>query len=534
MHGAPAFWKPAALAALVLVPLAYWPLGTLLWRALTPDSAAPGAWSGAWSGAAFGAVWTDQALRAHVQRAAALTLAVTTIAVVCGALLGGLWARSRSPLVSGARAIMLLPLLVPIAALGVVVRVLFDTGGWGAALLRTLDLPALPVAHSTELAIAVGALAGTGVVAALVAAAWERVQPGVTDAARLLGAGPWRRFRLSAGYLVLPALLGGGALAAAIGWSGVAAAWLFDGTRTDTIEVLLYERASAAPTLPYLAAIALLHSAVVALLLALAYVATRGVRETAARRPPRAPGSRRAAAGTVAVCMIGVLLATAVAATGAAAQAGALAALRADVVRTALLSSTLIALDAAALAAVAALATVSALRRARRGWSRLATSALLLPAAITPLTLALAAVAATDAVSALRATTWAVLAVHAMVGYPFALWGALRRTDTNAHDALRLTARSRPRGWTALTAGPGLRTFVASASLAATASLGEFAATSLVRSPALLTAPLLITDRWTPGPADAAWLATGLALLWIGLGTALLGLRLRAPSRTGV
>lgn len=533
----PSFWRPAALAVLVLLPLAYWPFVALAWRALTPDGAAMRIPLEGVSGSAFNALWEDRALWATVRRAAVLTLASTALALIGGGLLGGLWARVQSPLTSIARTLLLLPLLLPAAAIAVVLRLLFDADGWAAALLRTLDLPAVAATRSTALLATTITLAGTGIVASLVAVAWERVEPGVTDAVRLLGGGPWSRFRRSAGHLVLPALVGGGALTAAIAWSASAGATLFDGARTDTLEVLLYQRAShdvgSGATAATLAAIALPHSIVVALLLACAYRATRTLRTVGRPAHSCASARRRTLVRGTAMLAILVVAGALVLATATASPAVVLTTFRTASVRTALLNSALITIDAATIAATIAMASVAALRRARTRARRFSAGLLLLPAAVTPLAYVLGVIAVTDGTPALHGTIWVVLAVHIMVGYPFALWGAFRRADPGMQDAARLSGARRWRDRAAARAIPGGRTFASSALLAATASLGEFAATALVRGSSLLTAPTLLADRWSSGSADIEWVSIGLALCWIGAAAGVGGLLLRPPSRTG-
>lgn len=224
----------ALLLAWFVVPL----LPVLLWAGAdrwTVPGVLPQDWGGrGWADAA------DAGLPAALARSALLGLVVAVVAtplgVAAGRALG--WRTARHPRLLVA--VLLLPILLPPFAVSM---------GLDVVLLR-LGIPA-PVA-----VVGVLAVFALPYAAATCAAGWARVDPGVEEQARALGATA-RQARWRTG---LPAVRGSIAVAALlaflVGWSDYVVTLLLGGGRLVTAPVLLGAAASGSGNEPAVAAVA--------------------------------------------------------------------------------------------------------------------------------------------------------------------------------------------------------------------------------------------------------------------------------------
>jgi iron(III) transport system permease protein len=187
-------------AALVLVPVVA-PLLVLLSRVI-------GAGSDAWS-IAFSARTAELLVKT-----VALTAAVTAAALVIGTATA--WLTVQSDL-RGRRmwsVLVSLPLVIPSYVLALVLLSAFGRDGVVTAVLGVLgvdELPSIAGAFGAWLALTISTYPFVHLIAS---AALRRIDPALIDAARGLGASPWRAFRTAVLPQLRPALAAGGLLAA--------------------------------------------------------------------------------------------------------------------------------------------------------------------------------------------------------------------------------------------------------------------------------------------------------------------------------
>lgn len=499
-----------ALAALALALGVALPLAALAVRTL--DAAALDA-------------WRDPAVWGVVGRSAAQAAASTLAAVALG--LPAAWALARPdlPLRAAWRALFVVPFVLPSLVAGV--AVLAWVGPRGLLGVDGRDTWwVLVLAH---------AFYNAGLVARLVGGHLAGAGARLHDAAAVLGASPWRRFRRVTLPTAAPALVAAAALTFLFCFTSFGVVLvLAPEPRFATLEVQIYREVARSLNLGTASALALLQLAFV---LALAVPYLRASARLAApverQTAGAAPGSWRvraaallavAPAGLLVAAPLAALVATALAPPAGASVATAWASLLEPSARvgltdapTALANS----LRFAAVATVLALALGGAigLAVARAGW-RWLDAAGLAPWAVSAVTLGLGLLLVAPA---LASSAWGVPLAHALLATPL-----VARVATTA-------LRSVPEGWRAAAATLGASparalwrldlpltraAWATAAAYAAATSLGEFGAALLLRRPETTTLPVAIAERLgRPGAAayaEALLLALVLAAL-VGL-----------------
>ncbi|HEY6532944.1 MAG TPA: ABC transporter permease subunit, partial [Acidimicrobiales bacterium] len=222
-------WWRAALVAPPLLFLAVffvWPVAAIVERGLHVD--------GAWNLSSVGDVVTDPVIR----RVAWFTLwqaVVSTVLTVAVGLPGAaLFARYRF---AGKRilwAVLLVPFVLPTVVVGVAfLGVIGPNGVSGIDLSGTIW--AVLIAH---------VFFNYAVVVRTVGGYWATLDPRIGDAARTLGASPWRTFREVTWPLVRPAVAAAASIVFLFTFTSFGVVLILGGIRNRTLEVEIYDQTS--------------------------------------------------------------------------------------------------------------------------------------------------------------------------------------------------------------------------------------------------------------------------------------------------
>jgi len=234
----------ASTAAVALVPLAFlgfffvFPLATILGRGLTSHQGP------------FLPAGTGELVWFTVWQAAAST------ALTLGAGLPLAWAlgRFRFHGRSLARALVLVPFVLPTVVVATAFLELLPSG-WEHG------VPAILAAH---------VYFNVAVVARIVGGAWATVDPHSSEAAAVLGAGPWRRIREVTIPQLAPAISAATALTFLFCFTSFGVILILGGPSRATVETEIYNRAARLFDLQAAAALSLLQLGAVAIVLAVA------------------------------------------------------------------------------------------------------------------------------------------------------------------------------------------------------------------------------------------------------------------------
>ncbi len=223
----------AGIAAIVAIPTAFllyffaYPVISITWRGLTAD--------GSFSLAVVGDVLTDGPLVA-VARFTVLQALISTIVTVVAAFPAA-WAFARFdfPGKRALRAATLVPFVLPTLVVGsAFLTIAGPNGALGTDLTGTLFL--IVVAH---------AFYNYAIVVRGVGAYWERIDPQMADAARTLGASPFRAFRTITLPLLRPVIASTSALVFLFSFTSFGVVLLLGDLGHTTIEVEIWRQATA-------------------------------------------------------------------------------------------------------------------------------------------------------------------------------------------------------------------------------------------------------------------------------------------------
>jgi molybdate transport system permease protein len=161
--------------------------------------------------------------------------------VPCAIVVAWWLARSRSHGRMVFDAIVHLPLVLPPVVIGYLLLVIFGMRGWlGAWLYRTFGIQLIFTSAGAALATAVMTFP---LVVRAIRISLEGADPGLEEAARTLGAGPWDRFFTITLPLMLPGVLAGAVTAFAAGLGEFGAVITFVSNipgETRTLPLALY------------------------------------------------------------------------------------------------------------------------------------------------------------------------------------------------------------------------------------------------------------------------------------------------------
>jgi thiamine transport system permease protein len=365
------------------------------------------------------------------------------------------------------------------------------------------------------------------VVVRTVGAVWSSLDPTVEDAARVMGASPWRAFRDVTWPALRPAILASASIVFLFTFTSFGVVLLLGGQRHHTLEVEIFTQTARLLNLDTAAALALVQlGAVVAALLSYTVLTARrdaqpGLRraEENARRP-RGPQRVLLAANLVFMTLLlGVPLLTLMsrslggergfwshyAELGAARRGSVLFVPPSEAIRNSLLSAagaTVIALVIGGLAALA----VAGTGRVTRG-GRVLDIALMIPLGTSAVTVGFGFLIALDEGPLdLRDSLILIPLAHALVAVPFvmrALVPALRSIDPTLREAAAVLGATPSRSWIEIDLPIVARAGAAAAGFAFAVSLGEFGATVFLARADWPTMPLAIYRfLGQPGPGN--------------------------------
>ena len=245
-------WALAVAAPLAFLGLFFaWPVATLIGRGLAPD--------GALDPSGFAEILarprTWRIIRATLVQAGL----ATAICVAAGVPGAHVLYRRRFPGRDLLRGLVLVPFVLPSVVVGVAFHALVTTGGplGGGVLGRSLD-------GTTAIVVAALVFFNYGLVVRTVGTMWSRLDPRAVEAARALGASPWRAWRT----VTLPSLAPAIASAASLTFLFCATAYgvvlVLGGPGIGTIETEIYVLTAQYLDLRAAAVLSVLQLAVIA------------------------------------------------------------------------------------------------------------------------------------------------------------------------------------------------------------------------------------------------------------------------------
>jgi thiamine transport system permease protein len=469
--------------------------------------------------------------------------ASTLVAVLAGLPVAFLLGRVKLPGVGLARTLVLVPFVLPTVVVGLAFRALWPDGG------------VLPI-------VLANAFFNVAVVARTVAGLWARLDSRTTDAARALGASPWRAFR----SVTLPALAPAIASAAAVVFLFCATSFgvvlILGGAKYRTLETEIYLRTVDLLDLSGAAALSLIQFTAVVAALVLGGLARRrkdGARIGAAktRRPRGGEWTVVGAAGVVLALLLTPIVALlvesvstsdgwslagyrALTSTG---EKGALQVSGWDAAVNSLkvaVDATLLALAVGVLASVVLVALRRSPARSARGLGETMDAVLMLPLGVSAVTVGFGYLVTLDALPGdLRTSPYLVPLAQALVIIPLIVrmvLPVLRSVDVRLRQAASTLGASPLRVWREIDLPLALRPLVAAAGFGFVVALGEFGATSFLARPTAPTLPVAIASLMgRPGELNnqMAYAACALLMLVTVLAVALIDRLGAARGRVG-
>lgn len=452
--------------------------------------------------------------------------ASTVVALLAGLPVAFLLARVRLPGIGLARTIVLIPFVLPTVVVGLAFRALWPDGG------------VLPL-------VLANAFFNVAVVARTVSGLWAHLDPRATEAARALGASPWRAFRT----VTLPALAPAVASAAAVVFLFCATSFgvvlILGGGSYRTLETEIYLRTVDLLDLSGAAALSLLQFAAVVAALALGAMARRrresAVRLRAAQVTARRPQGGQWYAVTAAMVVLGLLLTPIVAllvesvstpdgwsfagyralagtgANGALQVTGWVAAQNSLAAAT---DATLLAMAIGVIASVVLVVLRRSPGRLARGAGETMDAALMLPLGVSAVTVGFGYLVTLDALPGdLRTSPMLVPLAQALVIIPLVvrmILPVLRAIDERLRQAAATLGASPLRVWREVDLPLAARSLVAAAGFGFVVALGEFGATSFLARPDAPTLPVAVaTLMGRPGELNNQMAYAACALLML-------------------
>ncbi|MEV6910650.1 iron ABC transporter permease [Amycolatopsis sp. NPDC051071] len=452
--------------------------------------------------------------------------ASTIVALLAGLPVAFLLARVRLPGVTLVRTLVLVPFVLPTVVVGLAFRALWPDGGL------------LPL-------VLANAFFNVAVVARTVSGLWSHLDPRTVDAARALGASPWRAFRT----VTLPALGPAIASSAAVVFLFCATSFgvvlILGGAHYRTLETEIYLRTVELLDLSGAAALSMVQFAAVVAALVVGALARRR-RENAVRLRSRSETVRRprggewwaVAAGLAVIALlmtpIVALLVESVstsdgwsfagyAALGGQGSHGALQVSGWDAasmsLRTAF-DATMLAMIVGVLASVVLVALRRTPGRLARGMGETMDAALMLPLGVSAVTVGFGYLITLDALPGdLRTSPLLVPLAQALVIIPLIVrmvLPVLRSVDVRLRQAASTLGAGPGRVWREIDLPLTARSLVAAAGFGYVVALGEFGATSFLARPDAPTLPVAVATLISrPGELNNQMAYAACALLMI-------------------
>ncbi len=467
----------------------------------------------------------------------ALAGASTLLTLVLGMPAAWVFARFTFPGKRVARALTVVPFVLPTVVVGSAFLALLGPRSPLNALATVLfgaDVPQVRLDGSVGAILIAHVFYNVAVVIRLVGGMWAHIDPRTEEAARMLGATPWRAFREITWPLLRPAAISAASIVFLFTVTSFGVVLLLGGPRDTTLEVEIYRQTAILLDLPTAAALTILQMSGVFVLLLVSARAQEGLavrqRLRAAAetvRRPR-PGRERVVVTAILVATVVFMfapLAVLVERSLAGADGYGLAAygslLETDPrmrLTSAPWQSVLHSLAFAAATTLIA-GTLGLLAATvvgyRRGWLVRGLDALvMLPLGTSAVIVGFGFLVSLDTPPLdLRTSILLIPIAHALIALPFVMRAVvplIRSIDDRLREAAAVLGASPRRAWLEVD-GPILaRGALVGAGFAFAVSLGEFGATLFIARPDSVTIPVAIYRLL--GQPGAANFATAMAL----------------------
>jgi thiamine transport system permease protein len=531
-------WRWAIPALLLVGPFLLWPLGAMLWRAISPG--------GEVDLGPLRDVLEDRYYWERLAFTAGQAAASTAIAIAIGLPSAYVFANVRFPLRGLLLALVTVPFVLPTLIVALAFQQLVGPEGWLNDLLALAGLGPVRPVGTIGIILAAHVFYNIAIVIRLVSVVWTNLDPRTEEAARILGAGQWTAFRVVTLPALVPAILSAAALVFTFCFTSFGIVLILGGgnPELDTLEVVVYRLATRLVELPAAALVSLVQIVTTITALSIYALFQRRASRAVTMRGERSRRLREASWGQRFLTLIVVVVLTAfILAPLAALVHGALTIGASDVVTTsnferlfedtgrvsfvppldAMRWSVTFAAGAALIATVVGLASATAIARSRGPLGALADGLLMLPLAVPAVVLGFGYLVTFNREPYdLRGSPWLVLAAHALIAYPFvvrAVLSTLRAIDPRVPEAARMLGASSWTVWRKIEFPIVRRTLLAGAVFAFAVSLGEFGASVLLQRREFATMPVAIFEALGRPGEDNLGRALAMATLLMAVTT---------------
>ena len=522
-------------ALLAAPPLAFlalfflWPVANILALGLAPE--------GQLQLGAIVDAWTQPYVVDVVLFTLGLAGVSTLLTVALGLPVAWVLARFTFPGRRALRALTVVPFVLPTVVVGSAFLALLGPRGPLDALAELVmgpDAPQVRLDGSAAAIVVAHVFYNVAVVVRLVGGMWALLDPRLEEAARVLGAPPWRVFREVTWPLLRPAVLSAASIVFLFTVTSFGVVLLLGGPRDTTLEVEIYRQTAILLDLPTAAALTILQMGGVLVLLLLSARAQERLAVQQRLRPsgetarrPR-PGRERVVVSAIAVATAVFMLAPVLVLVerALAGPSGygleAFAGLLAEDPRTRLPAAPIASVIDSLIFAVATTLIAgslgllaAALIGYRRGWLTRSVDALvMLPLGTSAVIVGFGFLVSLDTPPLdLRTSILLIPIAHALVALPFVVRSTvpvIRAIDHRLREAAAVLGAPPWRAWREVD-GPILaRAALVGAGFAFAVSLGEFGATLFIARPDTITMPVAIYRLL--GQPGAANFATAMAL----------------------
>jgi thiamine transport system permease protein len=414
------------------------------------------------------------------------------------------------------RALTTIPFVMPTVVVAAAFTTLLGGNGvvnQGLQTVLGLDSPPLEIMQTIWVILLAHVFYNVSVVVRTVGGFWANLNPRLEEAAGVLGASPWRRFRLVTLPLLLPSVAAAGLLVFLFCFTSFGVILILGGARFATLEVEIYRQAVNLFNLPVAAFLSLVQMVITfAVMVVYTRIQARAglpldLRpQSATQRQASSWRERFVLAGGL-VTMIGLLLAPLVSLVWRSFTLGD-AAFTLDFYQAltvnprgsaffvppivAVRNSLLIALSTVVLSLFLGLISAYLLARRRSRWTAVLDPIFLLPLGTSAVTLGFGYIIA---MGSLRTSLLLIPIAHTLIAAPFVvrtLLPILRSLDPRLREAAAVMGAAPLRVWWEVDAPILWRAVLVGAVFAFTISLGEFGATLLISRPDLPTMPVVI------------------------------------------
>ena len=527
-----------------------WPVASILATGLAPN--------GVLDVAGIAQAWSRPWLLDTIVFTVALALAITACSLLVGLPAAWVFARFTFPGRRLLRALFAVPFVLPTVVVAAAFLALL---GPRSAINQLLaGNPWLPGARvrldgSATAVVIAGVFFNVAVISRLVGGLWAHIDPRLEDAARALGASPWRAFREVTWPLLRPAVLSAASIVFLFSVTSFALVLLLGAPGQPTLEVEIWRQTSIMLDLTVAAALVVIQMVGVAALLIVharwqerLAVAQRLSPASEVGRPPRTRRERWAVAGVVGGLglFLGLPLLALVErsfATGSGYSDVAWQALLHTTQRSGMSVPPIDALADSLLFATATLliagtlgAMIAVVVGYRSGWlPRTFDALVMLPLGTSAVIVGFGFLVSLDQPPIdLRASVLLIPIAHSLVALPFvvrAMAPVIRSIDPRLREAAAVMGASPRRVWQEVDAPLVARAALVGVGFAFAISLGEFGATLFIARPDTPTVPIAI-DRLLSHPGAlnfAQAMAMSTILMVLSMASMLIIERWRTP-----